>query len=294
MINLLITGSNGFIGRNLLKYLAQTKRYAIHATSRTNDAYPAEGYTFHPCDLTDERQVQELLSLVQPDLIIHTAALSAIEACEANPKQAYQLNVESVRWLTDWCQSHSAKLIQLSTDFVFQGDVYLPYKETDTPNPVNVYGQTKWEAEQYIQAHLANFAIVRVVVVYGKPLLGQHTNIVELIRAKYEANETIELASDQWRTPTYVGDVSQGIEQIIERKATGIYHLCGPEEMSIYDMGAYIAKMLGIEQAPLQPVQSFPMDHTPKRPYYTALSINKARKELDYQPIKLKAYLGKK
>ncbi len=293
-MKVLLTGSNGFVGRKLLHFLVQTGSYTITASSRQADAYPTDGYRFYPCELSSKAEVEKMLQRVQPELIIHTAALSSIPQCEEQPEQARLINVESVKQLTNWCRTQGAKLIQFSTDFVFEGSARSPYTENDSPKPINTYGQTKWEAEQYILQKLSQSLIVRVVVVYGKPLPGQHSNIVELILQKLHAQEPLQLAADQWRTPTYVEDICRAVHQLIQCQETGIYHLCGAEEVSIYELGKHIADLVEVEQPLLEAVQSKPMESYPKRPSYTALAITKAQEELGYRPTPLASYIKRR
>ena len=291
MINLLITGANGFVGRQLVLFLTKNKKFQVFATSAQEDKYKSEGYTYIQTDLTNKEEVEQLLLKCKPDFIIHTAALSSIPECENHPEKAELINVQAVKHLTKF--AHQAHFIQVSTDFVFDGTNSKPYTEEDTPNPINIYGETKRNAELYLTKHLDQYTLIRIVVVYGKPLEGQHTNIVEIIRSKLEKNEEVSLVSDQWRTPTYVGDICHAIESIIEKKATGIYHICGSEVFSIYELGIHIAKHLGKDVNLIRPVVSHSDKTSPKRPPYTALSNAKARKELNYKTTSITTYLDK-
>ena len=123
----------------------------------------------------------------------------------------------------------SSRFIHLSTDFVFDGRSECLYTEEDAPNPVNYYGVTKLEGEQRVSEYCSNYAIVRVVVVYGKALPGQHGNILQLVADKLRNGETVRVVSDQWRTPTFVGDISEGVERLMHHPRNGIYHICGSD-----------------------------------------------------------------
>ena len=165
-----------------------------------------------------------------------------------------------------------------------QGDTGQLYTEEDTPDPVNYYGATKLKGEKRVAELCSNYAIARVVVVYGAALPGQHGNILQLVANRLRNNEEIRVVSDQWRTPTYVGDVSQGIEKLINHPNNGIYHICGSECLTIADIAYRVADTLNLDYSLILPVTTKQMGETTPRPRFSGLSIEKARRELGYQP----------
>ena len=177
-----------------------------------------------------------------------------------------------------------SRFIHLSTDFVFGGDTDRPYTEEDIPAPVNYYGYTKLEGEKRIAAVCRDYAIVRVVVVYGAALPGQHGNVLQLVANRLRNNEEVFVVSDQWRTPTFVGDVSQGVEKLINHPQNGIYHLCGSECLTIADIAYRVADVLGLNRSLIRPVTTKEMNEKTPRPRFSGLSIEKAHRELGYQP----------
>ena len=130
-----------------------------------------------------------------------------------------------------------------------------------------------------------NYAIARIVVVYGTPYPGQHGNIVSLVINRLQNHQEIRVADDQWRTPTYVGDVVQGVEKLIERPVCGIYHICGGECMTVADMALRTADTLGLDRSLILPVHTAAMQEKTPRPRFSGLSIEKARRELGYRPL---------
>ena len=189
----------------------------------------------------------------------------------------------SMLW-DNWCEASAARFIHLSTDFVFNGDTGQLYTEEDTPDPVNYYGATKLKGEKRVAELCSNYAIARVAVVYGAALPGQHGNILQLVANRLRNNEEIRVVSDQWRTPTYVGDVSQGIEKLINHPNNGIYHICGSECLTIADIAYRVADTLNLDYSLILPVTTKQMGETTPRPRFSGLSIEKARRELGYQP----------
>lgn len=128
---------------------------------------------------------------------------------------------------------------------------------------------------------------MRVVVVYGAALPGQHGNVLQLVANRLRNNEEVFVVSDQWRTPTFVGDVSQGVEKLISHPQNGIYHLCGSECLTIADIAYRVADVLGLNRSLIRPVTTKEMNEKTPRPRFSGLSIEKAHRELGYRPYTL-------
>ena len=177
-MRIIILGANGFTGRRILKRLSPN--HQVMACSLHPDILPEEGYQFETLDILNPTATDTLLNNFCPEVIINASALSVVDYCEQHPEEAYALNVSAVKHLATYCQAKRCRLIHLSTDFVFDGTQTRPYTETDMPNPVNYYGKTKRWGEEAMEQCCQTYAIVRVEVVYGKPLDGQHGNIVQI------------------------------------------------------------------------------------------------------------------
>ena len=149
---------------------------------------------------------------------------------------------------------------------------------------MNYYGVTKLKAEKIIASICSNYAIVRVVVVYGKALPGQHGNILQLVANRLRNGETIRVVSDQWRTPTFVGDISVGVEKLMFHTANGIYHICGSECLTIAEIAYRVADFLKLDRSLIEPVTTEEMKETTPRPRFSGLSIEKAKAEIGYTP----------
>ena len=132
--------------------------------------------------------------------------------------------------------------------------------------------------------YCGNYAIVRVVVVYGKALPGQHGNILQLVADKLRNGETVRVVSDQWRTPTFVGDISEGVERLMHYPRNGIYHICGSDCVSIAEIAYRVADVLGLDRSLIQPVTTEEMQEATPRPRFSGLDIAKAKREINYLP----------
>lgn len=281
----LVIGANGFIGRRILNDLSRNENYLVTGCSLHDDIAPNSGnYQFIRADICKMSEQGALFRDVRPNVVINTSALSVPDYCETHQKEAENININVVGQLAFRCEASDARFIHLSTDFVFSGDTGRLYVENDTPAPVNYYGITKLKGEKRIAELCSNYAIARVVVVYGASLPGQHGNILQLVADRLRNNEEVRVASDQWRTPTYVGDVSQGIAQLIEHPNKGIFHICGSECLTIADIAYRVADTLNLNYSLILPVTTRQMGETTPRPRFSGLNIEKARRELGYQP----------
>lgn len=281
----MVTGANGFLGHSLCAQLLD-KGIPVIATGTGDCRLPYAGHPllqYASFDIQDATMAHSLVSRHRPGLIIHAAALCKPDECELQPEKAHRINVEGTRYLLEAAGKQGCRFLYVSTDFIFRGDKGM-YTEEDTPDPVNYYGQTKWEAEQLVQQYTGPFAIARTVLVYGKPPAGK-SNILTIVKEKLEKGEGYKVVSDQVRTPTYAEDLARGMALMIEKKATGIYHLSGEEVMTPYDMACRVADYFGYDQSLLTNVTAATFSQPARRPLKTGFLITKAKRELGYAPV---------
>jgi len=294
-MKILITGSNGLLGQHLVKLLIETTTHTITAIGRGEDRLPfssSPSYTYFTLDITDGIAVNDFILLHKPEVIIHAAAMTQPDPCEENPVECWNINVTATRFLTDAAEKVNARFIYISTDFVFDG-LNGPYKETDETGPVNYYGSSKLAAEKSVMNSKLQWCIVRTVLVYGNILVGNRSNVISWAKENLENKRPIKVVSDQWRTPTYVEDLAKGILLVLEKNATGIYHISGEEDMSPYGMALATADYLHLDKSLMTKVNADTFTQPAKRPLRTGFIIDKAKKELGYQPISFKEALKK-
>ena len=281
-MKIIILGANGFIGRRILNRLYPS--HQVLACSLHPDILPEEGYRFETIDMLDYSAMTTLLNDFQPEVIINASALSVVDYCELHPEEAYAMNVTAVKHLAEYSRDHSCRLIHLSTDFVFDGTSSIAYTETDAPNPVNYYGKTKQWSEEVIGQLCTDYAIVRVEVVYGKPLPKQHGNIVHLVKNRLENGQSLRVVSDQFRSPTWVEDIACAIEQLLSNQHQGIYHICGGETLSVAEIAYRAAKYFNLDTSLIEPITTEAMNEATPRPPFTPMSVEKAQQAFGYQP----------
>lgn len=285
---ILIVGANGFTGRRILDTLSGKADYQVTGCSLHPDICPdTDSYRFVQADIRNDAAVRRLFEEIQPDIVINTSALSSPDYCENHREETDETNIHAAARLAENCERIGSRLIHLSTDFVFGGDTDRLYTEEDMPAPVNYYGRSKWESEQQVASLCSNYAVARIVVVYGQPLPGQHGNIVRLVADRLRNGQPIRVVNDQWRTPTFVDDVTQGVEQLISHPSNGLFHICGPECLTIADIACRVADVLQLDASLIQPVSTDEMQEATPRPRFSGLSIDKARRLLGYRPHSL-------
>ncbi len=284
-MNVLITGANGFLGHYLVQQLLD-KEFNVIASGKGECRLPFTGrdnFTYVQMDFTDPYRVHDVFEKFHPEIVVHAGAMSKPDECELDQWQAYIVNVEGTVTILMNAAEWKSFFIFISTDFVFDGERGM-YTEEDTPAPVNYYGKTKQEAEEAVKEYEFDWAIVRTVLVYGKPALTR-SNILTIVREKLEKGETYNVVDDQIRTPTYVEDLAKGIVQIIQKKATGIYHLSGKDIMTPYQMACRAADHLGLDKNLINKVTAASFAQPAKRPPKTGFIIDKARIQLGFEPV---------
>ena len=284
MDKILVTGANGFVGQELVQVLAQ-RGHTVIATGKGPTRLPEEikGVRYFAADITHPFELQAIIEAEQPAAIIHCAAMSQVDECEQKQKEAHNINVEATARLVLDAEEHNCFFLFVSTDFVFDGEKGM-YSEEDDVNPVSWYGQTKLEAEAIVQTAEVPWAIVRTCLVYGNAYSHGRSTIFSWLRDNLKAGNQIKVVDDQFRTPTYVNDLATGIALVVEQRNTGIWHISGEEVFTPYRMGLAIAELGGWDAGLMEKVTAASFTQPGKRPAKTGFDIQKAKKELGYQP----------
>lgn len=288
---ILITGANGLLGQALVRRLSPSGDHNVLATAlddRPRFDVPCE-YT--PLDVTTPDEVETIVSEYDPDVVVNCAAVSDVSECDANRNRAWAVNARAVRTLAKTCRTADARLVQLSSDFVFNGRRG-PYEEDDRPDPVNYYGRTKLAGENALREFdFLDWAIVRTVLLYGTANDLDRSNVVLWMIDQLSQGEPIHVVNDQYRTPTYVHDLADGVVRLVDRERTGIYHVSGREMVTIHELAQTVAEVFGFTASLIEPVPSDYFEDAVDRPPKTGFIILKAETELGYDPRSLKTGL---
>ena len=284
-MKILVTGANGFLGYYIVEQLL-AKNISVIATGKGECRLPFThdlNFQWLTMDFTDPFSIHDVFENIKPDVVVHSGAMSKPDECEMDQMKAYLVNVEGTVQLLINSEELKSFFVFLSTDFVFDGERGM-YNEEDVPRPVNYYGRTKLEAEEAVKEYEHDWSIIRTVLVYGKNHSG-HNNLLKIVKEKLEKGEEYSVFDDQVRTPTDVEDLARGIVSIIVRKATGIFHLSGKDVLSPYQMAIKSAEYLNLDGSLVKKVTAESFSQPARRPLKTGLIIDKARRELGYEPI---------
>lgn len=288
----LITGANGLLGRELVTLMSGSPEYDVLATGLDpNPRFADASCGYAPLDITSVADVRNIFQDFTPDVVINCAAMTNVDACEDAREDCWKINVDAVQCLARQCKASGARLVHVSTDFVFDGQNG-PYNETARPNPLSFYGRSKLASENAVRdAALDKWAIARTVLVYGTPTEDGRSNIVLWVIRELSAGRPINVVTDQWRTPTYAPDLAAGIERIVRFNKNGIYNISGSELVSIYDFARLVAEVFDLDASLVRATDSTQFRQPAARPPRTGFIILKAETELGFRPRSLREAL---
>lgn len=290
-MKILVTGSNGLLGQKLVYKLRNQSGINCIATARgENRLIQKDGYIYSEMDITNEKQVKEVLTKHLPDAIIHTAAMTNVDACETEKEACVAMNINAVRYIVDGLEElqqknkdYKPQLVHLSTDFIFDG-THGPLDENEKPNPLSYYAWSKLEGEKIVQSSKLHWAIARTVLVYGIVDNMSRSNIVLWAKQNLEQGKTINVVDDQFRTPTLAEDLADGCILLVKKKAQGVYNISGKDFLSILELVHQVADYYGLDKSLIKPSKSADIKQPAKRPPVTGFIIVKAVKDLGYNP----------
>jgi dTDP-4-dehydrorhamnose reductase len=278
-----VTGSNGLLGQkltNLLERDASVQLVATAAKPLVNALVKGE---FRMLDITDADVVSRTIQDTKPDVIINTAAMTQVDQCESERQICWKSNVTAVENLVNASRQNGVHLVHVSTDFIFDGTEEL-LDENAIPNPVNYYGESKLAGERVLLKSDIPWTIIRTVLVFGITKDMSRSNVVLWVKKNLEQGKVIQVVNDQWRTPTLAEDLAMGCYLAAKKKATGIYNISGKDYLSIYDIALQTAAFFKLDSSLIKAVDSTIFTQPARRPLKTGFVIEKARKELGYEP----------
>lgn len=261
-MKILVTGKNGQLGSELYDLQSQYPQYEMLFVDREQ------------MDLSNPEQILEVLNTEKPEVIVSAGAYTAVDKAESDQELCNTVNHIAVQTIGEWAAAHQAKVIHISTDYVFDGNSETPLKETDTPDPINVYGQTKLQGEQALQASGANNVIIRTAWVYS--VYG--ANFVKTMLRLMNEREEIGVVADQVGTPTYARDLAQAIMTIVEAPVfvQGVYHYSNEGKISWHEFATAIKEIKGFNTT-VNAISSDAFPTPAKRPHFSLLDKSKIK-----------------
>jgi len=251
MEKILVTGCSGLLGSKIIK-----QGFSEFEFFGADIAIPCNAnefnYKFYPLDVTDKDKTLELIKKLNPFAVIHPAALTNVDYCEEHPGEAYKINAKGTENIARACKKVGAKLIYVSTDFVFDGEKGR-YKETDAANPIGVYGKTKYEGEKLLVNFDINYCIARTSVLYG---WHKNFNFVTWVIDELKNNNKINLITGQYTSPTYADNLAEVLLAMAGKKdIKGLFHTAGSERISRYEFAEKIADVFELNKELINPIK---------------------------------------
>ena len=286
-MKILITGANGLLGQKLVELLKAENSVEVVGTGRGSNRTTLPEKQYHTMDIEQASEVMNILSMIQPDTVIHTAAMTQVDDCELNQEACDKANVEAVANIVKGCEQVGAHLIHLSTDFIFDGS-HGPLTEDETPKPVNYYGTAKLRAEEIVKQSALRWAIARTVLVYGVVPGLQRSNIILWVKESLEQGKSLQIVDDQWRTPTLAEDLAMGCWLMAKNRSEGVFNISGADMLTPYEMALLVAHHFNLDTKYITRANSSTFSQPAKRPAKTGFIIDKAKKELGFKPRSFK------
>jgi len=278
---ILITGSNGMLGQRTAQFYGSKENIELLATS-VEEKSVIDYVEYVSCDIKCRDEIKKVVYDYCPDFIVHTAAFTNVDLSEKLREDAWKINVKGVEYIAEAARTIDAHIIHISTDYLFDGKDG-PYSENDTPNPIGYYGRTKLASENALRISGTLFTILRTNVLYGIAL-NSRPDFVRWVVNSLSKEEQIRIVKDQINNPTFIDDLVQGINKIIEFRKTGVYNIGGQEFLSRYEFSLRIADYFGLDKNLITAITTEELNQPAKRPLKSGLVILKAETELGYKP----------
>lgn len=281
-MKVLITGCNGLVGQKLVALLARSKPVDLILTSQhEHSIYDETELVYRQMDITSKRMVRSVLDELEPEIIVNAAAIVNVDTCEHERALAWQTNASGVENLVYAAKLIGAKVIQISTDYIFDGKNG-PYDELERPNPINYYGKCKLAAENILRTSGIPYVIARTLFLYGAGYETKSNFPLKVIET-LEAGEQFKAVEDQFSNPTLADDVAYGVLKLIELNRSGVYNIGGPNWVSRYEFALKIAATFGYDKKRIVPVKMASSKLIAPRPQKSGFITLKAEYELGFK-----------
>lgn len=256
MEKVLVTGAGGMLGSMVMNILSEQ--------------FTVVGMRHSEMDIADPVMVKKVIGEERPNAVINCAAYAKVDDCETHHRLAFSVNADGPRNLADACLDHGAKLVHVSTDYIFDGDKHEPYVESDKPNPLNIYGRSKLEGEGNVRRGLESHLIVRTSWLYGE----NGANFVQTILRLAAERDELRVVNDQRGCPTYTKDLALAIKALLEHRATGTYHVANSGACTWYEFACEILRLKGVVKTVI-PITTEEFPRPAKRPACSVLATGK-------------------
>ncbi|MGW8322196.1 MAG: dTDP-4-dehydrorhamnose reductase [Thermodesulfobacteriota bacterium] len=259
-MKILVSGCRGMLGVDLMRVLAS--------------AHEVVGVDLEEVDITDLRAVEEQVAALAPDVLINAAAYTDVDKSEQQEDVAFRVNADGAANLALACRAGRIRLVHVSTDYVFDGKAERPYSEEDPPNPLGVYGRSKWEGEKRIREILPGACLIRTAWLYGKA----GKNFVKAILVQAGEKNRLRVVDDQRGSPTYTLDLAMALQSAAEKGLEGTYHVTNQGSCSWLGFAEKILELSGKKGVAVEPISTEELGRAAPRPRNSVLDCRKFEK----------------
>lgn len=277
----LLIGANGMLGLRIVKFLSVKQNIQLLCCSVEEQPF-FENADYISCDISKRDEIKKVIFDFYPDVIINAAAYTNVDKSESERELAWTINVKGVEYLAESARIIDAHLIHISSDYIFDGKSG-PYNENEKPNPLGYYGRTKLASENALRISGSINTIIRTNVLYGIASKSRHDFVRWVVQSLRE-NKKIKIVIDQINNPTFIDDLVQAINKIIDFNKTGIFNIGGKVFLSRYDFTLMIANFFNLDRSLILPITTEELHQPAKRPLKSGLIILKAETEIGYKP----------
>lgn len=278
---IIITGANGMLGQRLFEFYSTLNDVELLVSSIEND-FVFKNQNYIQADISKRNELKKVIYDFCPDFIINAAAYTNVDKSESERETAWKINVKGVEYITETARVLDSHIVHISSDYIFDGKNG-PYTENDIPNPLGYYGRTKLASENVLKISGTKNTILRTNVLYGTAKYSR-SDFVKWVVESVRAGKEIRIVDDQFNNPTFIDDLVQAINKVIELRKEGIYNIGGSEVLSRYDFTMIIAEFFNLDKYLIKKIQTEDLEQPARRPLKSGLITIKAQSELGYKP----------
>lgn len=278
---IVIVGANGTLGQRLFEFYSALNDVELLPAS-IEEEFVFDSQSYIQLDISNRNEVKKIIYDFCPDFIINAAAFTNVDKCESERETAWKINVKGVEYLSEAARVLDSHLIHISSDYIFDGKNG-PYSENDIPNPLGYYARTKLASENVLKISGTKNTIIRTNVLYGTAKYSR-PDFVKWVVDSVRSGKEIKIVDDQFNNPTFIDDLVQAINRIIELRKEGLYNIGGSEVLSRFDFTMIIADFFNLDKSLIKRIQTEDLRQPARRPLKSGLITIKAQSELGYKP----------
>lgn len=281
---MLVTGGNGLLGTKMLELLLAEGRMPISASLEPEVLNRFLGeFPYFQVDITDPEAVRELVLRTQPEAIVHTAAFTAVDACESQKELSWRVNVDGTANVARACSEVGARLVHVSTEYVFDGEGG-PYTEEDLPHPISHYGLTKLESEKAVREHCPHWAIGRTTVLFGQAPNVRPSFVAWLVD-KLSQGERVKIVDDQVGSPTLADNLAQMLLALLDSDRCEVYNTVGDTVIDRYAFSVMAARLFQLDPGLIDRIKTRELTQPAPRPLRAGLVMDKFKRDFPAVPV---------